>query len=152
LALAAEDPRAIVREATRAVEEEREPELAARWQGRDDGAARLGLATLARLRYDYPAAEILYRALDGAETEAVTAYARLGLAWGLEERGFSDGAEKEFERARRAASVAGDRAAEAEALIALSFVSARVNGMAAGLALLDRAQGLIPPDAPALES
>src|SRR5262249_28837070 len=67
-----------------------------------------------------------------------------------EERGFSSIAEAEFDRARLAASIAGDAAAQAEALIALSFVSARVGGGAAGTALLDRAQRLIPAGGPAL--
>src|SRR5262249_26210329 len=66
-------------------------------------------------------------------------YAHLGQAWALEERGFSNGAEAEFEAARKAAQVARDGAAEAEALIALSFVAGRVSGLPAGLALLDRA-------------
>src|SRR5262249_6141543 len=97
-AAATEDPRSIVREAARAVEDDRAAELGARWQARLDGdandrAALLGLATLARLRYDYPAAEALYRRVDGAEADRFTAYARLGQAWALEERGFSDGAE-----------------------------------------------------------
>jgi len=152
----AEDPRAVVRDAARAVENETAAPLAASWQARldadpSDRAALLGLATLARLDYDYPRAETLYRRAEGGH-DRLTAYARLGLAWGLEERGFSNAAEAEFDKARLAASVAGDRAAQAEALIALSFVSARIGGMSAGMALLDRAQRLIPDGEPALEA
>ncbi len=79
-------------------------------------------------------------------------YARLGQAWALEERGFSNGAEAEFEAVRKAARAARDKAAEAEALIALSFVAGRVSGVPAGLALLDRALRLIPEGALDLQS
>jgi CHAT domain-containing protein len=154
------DPRSVVREATRAVENERAAEARAAWQARldhdaTDRAALLGLATLARLTYDYPAAEALYRRVDApgsAPHDRFTAYARLGQAWALEERGFSNGAEAQFEGARKAAHLAGDGAAEAEALIALSFVGARMSGVAAGLDLLDRAQRLIPQTAPELDA
>src|SRR5262249_30418869 len=70
---APEDPRAVVHEATRAVEEEKTAPLRALWQARlerssEDRAALLGLATLARLTYDYPTAEALYRQLAVADT------------------------------------------------------------------------------------
>ncbi len=155
-----EDPLSVVREATRAVENETAAQLSALWQARldhdpTDRAALLGLATLARLGYDYPGAEALYRRVDRSDApppDRFSAYARLGQAWALEERGFSNGAEAQFERARQAAHLARDGAAEAEALIALSFVSARMSGVAAGLALLDRAQRLIPRTALNLEA
>ena len=155
-----EDPRSVVRDATRAVENETVAQLGALWQARldhdpTDRAALIGLATLARLSYDYPRAEALYRRADRADAappDRFTAYARLGQAWALEERGFSNGAEAQFEGARTAAHRVGDGAAEAEALIALSFVSARMSGVAAGLALLGRAQRLIPPAALDLEA
>jgi tetratricopeptide (TPR) repeat protein len=146
------DPRAVVREATLAVEAGREAELAARWRAAQDRASLLGLATLARLAYDYPRAEALYRSLDTAPLDGFTTYARLGQAWALEERGFSNGAEAQFVRAREAAHALDDGLAEAEALIALSFVSARTSGMAAGMALLDQAKRWIPASEPALEA
>jgi CHAT domain-containing protein/tetratricopeptide (TPR) repeat protein len=155
-----EDPRAVVREATRAVESDQTAPLRARWQARleavpADRAALLGLATLARLTYDYPAAEALYRRLIGEAStrpDRFTPHALLGQAWGLEERGFSNGAEAQFEHARKAAQAMRDGAAEAEALIALSFVSGRMKGVTAALALLDRAQRLIPESALDLEA
>jgi len=153
------DPRSVVREATRAVENDGAVELRARWQEKlaadpTDRGALLGLATLARLTYDYPAAEALYRGLSDPTSPAdgVAIYARLGQAWALEERGFSNGAEAEFEAARKAAHAAHDAAAEAEALITLSFVAGRVSGVPAGLALLDQAQRLIPEGALDLRS
>src|SRR5262249_8887334 len=81
-----------------------------------------------------------------------TAHALLGQAWALEEQGYSNGAEAQFEGARRAALRAGDGPAEAEALIALSFVSGRTTGVPAAMKLLERARGLIPPTAPDLEA
>jgi CHAT domain-containing protein/tetratricopeptide (TPR) repeat protein len=153
------DPRTVVREATRAVENDGAAELRERWQARlaadsTDRGALLGLATLARLTYDYPTAEALYRGLSDPKSPAdgVAIYARLGQAWALEERGFSNGAEAEFEAARKAAHAAHDAAAEAEALITLSFVAGRVSGVPAGLALLDQAQRLIPEGALDLRS
>ena len=66
--------------------------------------ALLGLATLARLTYDYPAADRLYARLfdaDSLHPDSYAAYARLGRAWSFEERGQSDAAGDEFARARR---------------------------------------------------
>jgi CHAT domain-containing protein/tetratricopeptide (TPR) repeat protein len=150
------DPRSIVREATRAVENDGAAQVRDLWEAslaRDstDRGALLGLATLSRLTYDYPNAEVLYRRLSD-HPDGFATYARLGQAWALEERGFSNAAEAEFEAARKAAWAARDGAAEAEALIALSFVAGRVSGIAAGLALLDRAQRLIPEGALDLHS
>jgi CHAT domain-containing protein/tetratricopeptide (TPR) repeat protein len=154
------DPRAIVRDATRAVENDGADQLRARWQAgleRDatDRAALLGLATLSRLTYDYPDAEVRYRRLSNpasSPADGFATYAHLGQAWALEERGFSNAAEAEFELARKQARAARDGAAEAEALIALSFVAGRVSGVPAGLALLDRALRLIPEGALDLKS
>src|SRR5690348_2005238 len=105
LAGAPEEPRTIVREATRAVENDGAAELRARCQARldrdpADRGALLGLATLSRLTYDYPDAEARYRRLSDpapAPADGFATYARLGEAWALEERGFSNGAEAEFE-------------------------------------------------------
>jgi CHAT domain-containing protein/tetratricopeptide (TPR) repeat protein len=157
---ALDDPRAVVREATRAIENDGAAGLRALWQARlvrdsTDRGALLGLATLSRLTYDYPNAEALYRRLSdptSSPADGFAIYARLGQAWALEERGFSNGAEAEFEAVRKAAHAARDRAAEAEALIALSFVAGRVSGVPAGLALLDRALRLIPEGALDLHS
>src|SRR5262245_63560963 len=97
VAAASAGPREVVREATRAVENDGAAPRGALWQERldrdpNDRAALLGLATLARLAYDYPRAEALYLRLDTTPPDAFTAYAHLGEAWALEERGFSNGA------------------------------------------------------------
>ena len=148
-------PRAIVRQAVLAVEGDSVPAVRARWSARlrgdsTDRAALLGSATLARLGYDYSRAERLYSRLfagDSLSPDVYAAYARLGLAWSLEERGRSDAAGDEFARARGTARAAGDRAAEAEALIGLAVPRGVTEGMAVAIALLDSAARLIPPSA-----
>ena len=83
---------AVVRGALQSVERDSvEPERA-RWlerldQDSTDRAALLGLATLARLTYDYPTADRLYPRLFSGDTlhpDLYAAYARLGRAWSLE--------------------------------------------------------------------
>jgi hypothetical protein len=79
------EPPAIVREARLAVEGDSAPRVGARWSARlardsTDSAALLGLATLARLTYDYPLAERLYRRLAAGPADRFAVYARLGLA------------------------------------------------------------------------
>ncbi len=145
------DPPAVVREATLAVEGDRVAAARARWDARRaidslDRAARLGLATLARLTYDYPTADTFYRALttaDSTQPDRFAAYARLGWAWGLEDQGWSTEAGMQFAAARRVARAAGDRTAEAEALVGMAFPRARVEGTAVGVALLDTAATLV---------
>jgi CHAT domain-containing protein len=159
-AQAAEDPRAVVEESTRAVEAAETGPLRALWQARvdqgsTDRAALLGLATLARLTYDYVTADARYRQLAVADAPLpgrFTAYALLGQAWALEEQGYSNDAEEKFEGARRLALRLRDGPAEAEALIALSFVQGRMSGVPAAMKLLDRARLLIPPTALDLEA
>ena len=63
-----EDPRTVLAHATRAVRADSVAPLRARWAARvqrdsSDRAATFGLATIARLTYDYPTAERLYRRL-----------------------------------------------------------------------------------------
>jgi CHAT domain-containing protein/tetratricopeptide (TPR) repeat protein len=143
----------VVRQALLAVEGDSIVPVRARWTGRlrhdaGDRAALLGIATLARLTYDYLASERFYSQLFSADSlhpDSYAAYARLGRAWSLEERGLSDAAGDEFARARRVARVAGAPAAEAEALIGLAFPRGVTQGVTVALALLDSAGPLIPP-------
>ncbi|HKT61403.1 MAG TPA: hypothetical protein VJQ46_15220, partial [Gemmatimonadales bacterium] len=151
----AEPARAVVRQAIHAVEGDSAAALRARWMVRlarngADRPARLGLASLARLTYDYSAADRLYPQLFAADSlhpDDYAAYARLGKAWSLEERGQSDAAAQEFVRARHAAHTVSDSAAEAEAMIGLAFASGAVSGVAATKAILDSAGSLIPAGA-----
>jgi CHAT domain-containing protein/tetratricopeptide (TPR) repeat protein len=148
------DPRTVVRAATRAAEtsDDSVRALAARWTARrardaGDRAAQLGLATLARLRYDYPTAERGYGALLAGAPDGYAVYAQLGLAEGLEGRGFARDAAAGFERALGAARVLGDRTAEADALLWLVFARGRLQGNRVAEAVLDSAARLVPPAA-----
>src|SRR6185312_6408747 len=67
-----DDPRAVVRAAAAAVRSDSVAPYRARWQHRlaadtADRAAALGLATLARLTYDYSEANRIYRAMVSAD-------------------------------------------------------------------------------------
>jgi tetratricopeptide (TPR) repeat protein len=148
------DPAAVVRTALAAVEGDSTTAVRGRWSRalRDDSADRvaaLGLATLARLTYDDPAAERGYRWLlgDGAgppPRDPVTAQATLGL--GLLWRGQGDfrRADSVLGAAARRALEARDSALAAEALIRVASVRNRVRGPAAAEATLDTAARLIP--------
>lgn len=148
-----DDPRVIVRRALSAVEGDSVVAVRAQWDARlrrdsTDRGAALGLATLARLTYDYPTAERLYRVLVTAgRPDRYTAFAELGIAWARDTQGFSNDADAGFSQARAAARETGDRVAEGEALLGLSFVRARANGMRVALATLDTAKRLIPDSA-----
>jgi len=154
-AATAEDPREIVRRALRAVEGDSARAVAVRWQGalrRDstDRAAALGLATLARLTYDYPTAERLYQRLVAAGTgsrDRYAVYARLGLAQGLEAQGRVGGLDTLLARARGDARALGDRTAEGEALLWLGTLPKSALSVEARAALLDSALRLLPEDA-----
>jgi len=127
------------------------PQWSARLQ-RDpaDSAAQLGLATLARLAYDYPDATRRYEALyagDSVRPSRYTVYARLGQGQALDTRGLVTDAGAQFSLARAGARLVRDPTAEGEALVGLSFVRATTAGIPAGLALLDTAARLLPPDA-----
>lgn len=145
------DPRAIARMALQAVESDSARVVHARWQVRlqrnpGDRAAALGLATLARLTYDYDAATHRYRALapDSARPDRYAVYARVGLGQALETRGLLTDAQVELTRARAEARALGDAAAEADALITLSLVRAQAEGIELGFALLDSAARRLP--------
>jgi CHAT domain-containing protein/tetratricopeptide (TPR) repeat protein len=148
----ADDPRAVVRRALRAVEGDSVRAVAAAWEKRlrgdpADRAAVLGLASVARLTYDYPAAERLYDQLlagDSTAPDRYAAYARLGRAWMFEDRGLSNDAAKAFAHARVVARGARDALAEGEALVGMAFPRARTEGMAVGMAVLDSAARLVP--------
>ena len=153
-AQAPEDPRAIVHAALRAVEGDSASALRARWTSRlqadpADRAVTLGLATLDRLTYDYGAAERRYASLyaDSSSTDRFAVYARLGAGQAFDTRGHLTEAADQLGRAREAARRTGDRRAEAEALLALSFIRAQAQGVAVGFAALDTADRLFPATA-----
>jgi tetratricopeptide (TPR) repeat protein len=145
-------PRTVVRAAARAVEADSEPRLRAALSARvarnpNDRAALLGLATLARLRYDYPAAESSYRRLLSELDDRYAVYAHLGLAEGFEARSASQAALPEFGRALSAARRRGDRTAEGRALVFLSIIRGHQEGVRTAEALLDTAARVLPDSA-----
>ena len=153
----AEDPREIVWIATRAVEGDSAARAGSRWSRRiardsTDRAARLGLATLARLRYDYPAAERAYRGLIAGRRDRFAMYAHLGLAEGFEARSMTRDARVALDRGRGLAAELGDPLAAGQALLQLSFNRGRLEGVAIAQALLDTAATLIPDSLPGLQA
>lgn len=156
----AEEPRAIVRHAAAAVRGDSAAAPRARWQARlardsTERAATLGLATLARLTYDYPAAERLYRRLASVRpggSDRFAVYARLGLAQGFEERGRIADVDRLLAQALGEARALSDPAAEGEALLWLGYVRSRTVGIEIGLAHYDTALRVLPADAAALRA
>jgi hypothetical protein len=137
-AVGAEPPRAVVRHATAAVEGDSVAPVAARWRAatrpRTDRLALLGLATVARLTYDYRAADSLYGLVvaDSARAgDAAAVYARLGQGLAARIRGAQHEAHTSFERAWADARRAGDSAAATEAGTLLAVTRARTRGPAA---------------------
>jgi len=145
------DPQPVVREATLAVRGDSVAAVRARWAGRlqrdsTDRAAALGLATLARLTYDFDDADRRYRRLfvaEPARADAYDAYARLGLGLGMEYQGMRGAASRTwFEQALERARAIGDRVAMAMAHFRVGNSLASGGKMAEALAHLDSAARL----------
>jgi CHAT domain-containing protein len=153
-----ENPRAILRHATAAVRGDSVSAVRTRWAARlardsSDRPAAFGLATLARLTYDYPSAEHLYRRLaapDSSRSDAYAMYARLGLGEQFNEYGRMVEVDRLFGEALRDARTLRDRAAEGEALLRLGDASASFHGLTRAMAQLDSALRVLPADALAL--
>ena len=113
-----------------------------------DRAAALGLATLARLTYDFAAAERLFNGLlarSGPKPDPWTVQARLGLyrvALGGGDKGKADSL---VALALREARAAGDRGGEMDALIGLSGTRSSGGPADPALATLDSLRRLLPP-------
>jgi CHAT domain-containing protein/tetratricopeptide (TPR) repeat protein len=145
------DPRAIVIAAERAVTDDSAGALSARWRAalaRDssDRAATLGLATLARMTYDFATAErLLQRLLDrsAGPTDRWRVQARLGLYRVAFAEGNDARARGYLDSALTDARRIGDRGGEADAMMGLTSV--RGPGAAALLATLDTLDALLPP-------
>ena len=148
--------RAVIREAVRAVEGDSVGRVRARWATRrrtdpGDRTAALGLATLARLTYDYANAERQYAALSAAPaSDAVARYALLGAGWAAYSRGQNPRADTLFGQARVASLAARDGAAEAASFAGLAMTRGPILGAPAGAATLDSARRLAPPGDDAL--
>jgi tetratricopeptide (TPR) repeat protein len=149
----ADDAAAVVSEASRAVESGHAAEARARYAARlardgTDRAALLGAATVARLSYDFDGAyEQYHRLFDGVPiTDRIAIAARLGLAMAMEAHGKKPGLEALLDSAREGARRAGDRATEGAAHFWLAATLVRLHGGGFGLAHLDSALRLLPPE------
>jgi tetratricopeptide (TPR) repeat protein len=146
-----DEPRTIVFAAERAVSDDSAQVASARWQaalGRDssDRTALLGLATLARMTYDFPTAERLLGRLlaqrsgtpDRWRVQARLGMYRVAFAQGDDgrARGLLDSAVADARRI-------GDRDGEADAM--MGFTSVRGPAATALLAALDTLDALLPP-------
>jgi CHAT domain-containing protein/tetratricopeptide (TPR) repeat protein len=147
-----DDPRAVARQALRAVEGDSVAVVRTRWELRlrttpGDRAAALGLATIHLLSYRYADAEREFTRLtaaDSARPDRYAVYARLGLAQTAFSRRMMPVAIAQFERAAAEARLVGDTAAEAQALLNAAYMRARSQDATAGLAALDSVASLIP--------
>ena len=144
-----DDPRAVVRAAAAAVRSDSVAPYRARWQHRlaadtADRAAALGLATLARLTYDYPEANRIYRVMVSADgpSDRYAVYAWLGWGQGYEEYGRD--ADLLFVQALEGARALGDSSAIGEALTWLGYVRSRSRGLETGVAHYDSALRVLP--------
>lgn len=147
--------------ATRAVENDSAPAIAARWQARlrrdpADREALLGLATIRRLTYRYQAAESTYTRLlvpaaPGRE-DPFAIQSRLGQSYALLTRGRLAEAVVQLQRAVEESRAARDSLSEGEALVALAGAVARIRGGAAAESLLTRAETLVRGGGPAFEA
>ena len=138
--------RDVVRAGEAAVEGDSVARLRARWDARlreapADPAARLGLATLARLTFDYAAAERHYAALVAGADPVAAAYARLGQALAFTARGRVADAAPLYEASVPAGYAAGAPDVTAEALL---VIAGRRRG-AGRHAVFDSVAALIEP-------
>ena len=153
-----DDPRKIVQQAISAVRGDSVAPLRARWDARlardsSDRAATLAVATLARLTYDYPLSERLYRRLfSTALSDGYAVHARIGLALQFDEYGNMPQVDGLLSGALIGARFVRDRTAEGEALSWLGYVRARSQGYAVGMALFDSALRVLPANAVAVQA
>lgn len=145
------EPRAILVEATRAVEGDSVPAVSARWTARlsrspADRSAQLGLATLELLAYHHAAALSRYATLLATgPADQFTTYALLGSGDALRTHSSLDSAASRYRRALATAREQHDSSGIAEAYLALSFPVSRSRGPFAALRLLDSAGRFIAP-------
>lgn len=151
----AEFPAQIVAHATAAVEGDSVATVRARWQRRlttdsTDRAARLGLATLDRLTYDYAAAALGYGRLTGDDAWAL--HARMGGAHSDLWRAPFDQTVYRYLTVASGARALGDSSLAAAALSAAGFLGSRLGAMGPSLDSLDVAFQLAPRSNLALQA
>ena len=144
--------RAVVQSAERAVADDSVATVTARWLAaleRDstDRVAPLGLGTLARLTYDFAAAERLFAGIlarSGSKSDEWTVQARIGLYRVTLAQGDNRRADSLLIMAQREARRIGDRGGQIDALIGLSGTRASRGPSRPGLATLDSLGRLLP--------
>ncbi|HET9010203.1 MAG TPA: CHAT domain-containing protein, partial [Gemmatimonadaceae bacterium] len=147
------DPRDVVQSAERSVQDDSVATVRARWtealrRDSTDRAAALGLASLARLTYDFATAErllngILARA-DGS-VDPWTVQAKIGLYRVANSSGNTTRADSMLNVAVREARRIGDRGGELDALIGLSGTRASSGPDEPAFATLDSLRRVLPP-------
>lgn len=143
-----ETPRAVTFTAVHAVEGDSSKLVEARWAQRaardtTDRAARLGLATIARLTYRYPRADSLYLQLERG-TDGYALVAALGRVWGDLFRAPFDATAYRALDIARAARARGDSSVAAEALAIAGFLGSRLGMLRQSLDTLAVAESLVP--------
>jgi tetratricopeptide (TPR) repeat protein len=140
----------ISRLAQRSIETETDAVFEREWQHvlsnqPTDRRALLALATLARLRYQYPRADSLYLRLQtaAASDSQYVAAASMGMALWRALGNNTDRADSLFSRARAAALAAGDDKTAAQAVIGLAQLRSRRSGPKLGLQLVREARGIV---------
>ncbi|MGH7468989.1 MAG: hypothetical protein ACRENP_13625, partial [Longimicrobiales bacterium] len=142
--------RAVVAQATHAVNVDSVAPVRMRWTAAAarDRVAVLGLASLARLTYDYAEASRHYNTLLGgrAVRDTIELYAELERAQVLTQQWQAGPAVAALQRTTAAAQRLGQPAIEAEALMMLARFAARSAGLDSAAALLRRAGQIVPAD------
>jgi CHAT domain-containing protein/tetratricopeptide (TPR) repeat protein len=145
--------RDVVQTAERALADDSAAVVTARWLGAirhdsTDRSAVLGLASLARLTYDFATAERLFAGMvarSGPTPDPWSVQARLGLYRVALGQGDYRRADSLLTTAIAEARRIGDRGGEIDALIGLSNTRSATGGLEAVLSVLDSLETVLPP-------
>jgi CHAT domain-containing protein/tetratricopeptide (TPR) repeat protein len=145
--------RDVVRTAERALADDSAAVVTARWleairRDSTDRVAVLGLASLARLTYDFAAAERLFAGIvarSGPTPDEWSVQARLGLYRVALGQGDYRRADSLLTTAIAESRRIGDRGGEIDALIGFSNTRSATGGLEAALSALDSLETLLPP-------
>ncbi|MDQ2765666.1 MAG: CHAT domain-containing protein [Gemmatimonadota bacterium] len=154
------DPRSIIREAERAVEDRQTPALDTRWhreveQHPDDPAALFAEATLARVTYRYADATRDYDrilALPPSTAARFRAYSALGISEILQTGGREAGADSAMRAALTMARTSHDSGAEVVALLSLGALRLHDSPLEVAQASFDSAKRALPANDPELRA
>jgi len=145
-------PSAVILAAEQAIASRRAAAVRQDWLGRlrrdpSNRLARLGIASFARLAYDYAAADSFIAPLltrSGARPDSVAAWARIETALSAGQQWRIRDADSLFALAASEGTAARDGSAEGGALTRLALIRGRTQGVEAGLRLLDSATRVLP--------